>query len=96
MLQPTTTTRPQLPSPRLPTTSTDGPLVVSLDQGRFPVSITFLAENAWSIRETIGSEHIAHGHLHYSRGRFAIMTAAGEETYGPSWQGAVAAHLHTR
>jgi hypothetical protein len=96
MLQSTTATRPQRPSPRLPTTSTDGPLVVSLGEARFPVSLTFLAENAWSIHEAIGAEHVAHGHLHYSRGRFAIMTAAGEQTYGPSWQAALTSHLHTR
>jgi hypothetical protein len=96
MLQSMTATRPQRPSLRLPTTSTDGPLVVSLDEARFPVSLTFLAENAWSIHEAIGSEHVAHGRLHYSRGRFAIMTAAGRQTYGPSWQAAVTAHLYTR
>ena len=96
MLHSTTATRPQHPSLRLPTTSTDGPLVVSLDQARFPVSLTFLAENTWSIREAIGSEHVAHGHLHYSRGRFAILTAAGEQTYGPSWQAAITTHLRTR
>jgi hypothetical protein len=72
------------------------PPVVSLDEARFPVSLTFLAENAWSIHEAIGAEHVAHGHLHYSRGRFAIMTAAGEQTYGPSWQAALTSHLHTR
>lgn len=96
MLQSSTATRPSRPSLRLPTTSTEGPLVVSLDEARFPVSLTFLAENAWSIHEAIGSEYVAHGRLHYSQGQFAILTTAGDQHYGPSWQAAVTAHLHTR
>jgi len=84
------------PPTRLPESADTGPVRVTIPGTRFPISVTWVAQNMWSIDEAIGYGHVAHGYLLYSGGQFAIKTAAGTQTYDHSWQTAIGAHLRTK
>lgn len=71
----------------LPTSTTAQP--VELAVAAFPVLVSYVRPDTWSIVERIGQSMVRHGQMRHVGGRYDISTAAGLESSEPSWAAAV-------
>lgn len=71
----------------LPTSSTAQPVRLAI--AAFPVLVSYVRPDTWSITERIGQSLVRHGQLRHVGGRWDVSTAAGLESSAPSWATAV-------